>query len=534
MTSARTDAPAVPIAWRYGTLALGGATVVLAVAAAVVGLAATHPPLAAITFVLAPLTTCTAVLAARSVARPEARSAWMVLAAACVSAAAGQLISVVEVAPTLPSAPDVLSIVFHLCVAEAAILALRPARDARFAIEIALDGLLVLLSAAVLVLRFQLDAALAAGWLSVTEGSVLLVGQIAVVGSLLFSALLVMWRDSELGAMSIDALFVAALLFSFGDALGGAGLDVSPSRGLWTFDLVRLTGWVALTGSAVVAWRWPGPTLATSRRSAVARRMRLMVIPAAVLFLCAWALGGQGSVPATSLRHAATAALGLVLAVRVGVAIYAGEHEADERQAAEARAGRARIRAITAQMNPHFLFNTLHSLSALVRRDASVAEDVLERLGGLLRYGIDQGDTPLPLEDEWRFTESYLHLEQVRLGPRLTVTTSLDPDALERIVPPFVLQPLVENAIRHAIDCEPEGGSLAVRADLLPDDTLRIEVEDSGRGADEQAIFSGTGVGLRGVRAQLAAHFGDQARMEAQRTASGRFVVRLLMPPLDE
>jgi signal transduction histidine kinase len=360
----------------------------------------------------------------------------------------------------------------------------------------------------------------------------LLLTQIAVVGSLLFYGLLVLWRDSELGDLSIDLLFIAALLFSFGEALGGFQLEGPPSRARWIFDAVRLAAWGLLAASAVTARYRPGPTVATSRRSTVARSMRLMVIPAAVMFLASWALIGPAADAGTGLRGVTVVALALVLTVRVGVALFAVEREAKERQAAEAQANRARIRAVTAQMNPHFLFNTLHSLSALLRRDASAAESALERLGGMLRYGIDRGETTVRLAEEWTFTRAYLELEQVRLGPRLVVEADLNPACMDLAVPPFILQPLVENAVRYAVDSAPTGGRISVHAAQRGEE-LVVEVRDSGTGADEAALWNGSGVGLRGVRAQLATHFGDGARMETERLPDG-FLVRLVLPASDD
>ena len=526
-STAAARSAASTLLWRRATLALALATLVSAV-----WLFAMPDTVRRFPFMLAPMAAAAAALAARSTARPEARISWSAIVIACLSAGIAQVLAAGDPALTYPSLPDVLAILFHVAMAEAAILALRPARDPRLAVEIALDGLLVLLSAAILVVRLQLDGPLTSGWLSSTEAAVLLVSRIAVVGSLLFFALLMLWRDSELAGPSIDMLFVAALLFSFGDALGGSVLDPPPGRVHWIFDLVRLAAWCALLGAAVVAWHAPGPTLATSRRSSVASFMRLMIIPAAVLFLAAWAIADPGPGPMTSLARAAVAALALVLAARVGVAIFAVEREAAERQAAEDRASRARIRALTAQMNPHFLFNTLHSLAALLRRDPAAAESVLQRLGGLLRYGIDRGDSLLLLEEEWQFTKSYLELERVRLGPRLTVETALAPEALDRMVPPFILQPLVENAIRHAVDAAPAGGRVSVRASLRAD-RLTVEVVDSGPGASPELLWNAKGVGLRGVRAQLQAHFGEEAKMEAERGAGG-FTVRLVLPALDD
>jgi LytS/YehU family sensor histidine kinase len=115
----------------------------------------------------------------------------------------------------------------------------------------------------------------------------------------------------------------------------------------------------------------------------------------------------------------------------------------------------AELKALRAQVNPHFLFNTLHSLLALVRRDARAAEEALEQFGDLMRYALrvqqETGDEVL-LAEEWTFTQDYLALEKLRLGDRLQVHTDIDDTALARNVPSFSLQPLLENAIGHCID----------------------------------------------------------------------------------
>ena len=172
---------------------------------------------------------------------------------------------------------------------------------------------------------------------------------------------------------------------------------------------------------------------------------------------------------------------------------------------AEALAVDAQLRALRAQLNPHFLFNALHSLGALVRHDHARAEEALDRLGDLLRYALDEGagDT-VAFADEWRFVRNYLALETLRLGPRLRVEVDLDDEALECRVPPFVLQPLVENAVRHAVAPRVEGGRVTISA-RVAGGTLVIGVLDDGPGATSEAAERGTGLGLRALRERMAA-----------------------------
>lgn len=487
-----------------------------------------------VALVLAPVSAAAACAGARARSQQGARTTWLLFALAAAVAALGQFLSTrasmaLDRMVHFPSPAFVLFLVFHALLAEGSILALRPARDPRLAVEIGLDGLLVLLAAAGVTLRVVLDPPVVQGWLPLDDAVTILVGQFAVAASLLFVALLVFWRDTELSGAVVDTLFVSALLFTFGNALITLGLDPIPGRTGDIFDVIRFTGWGALAAAGTLGMARPEPSHVTYRRAQAARLFRQLIIPGAALFLTAAAIdAGMGG---HSTREAAVllGAMGLVLAARIGSALYAVEHEAEERRRAEGQANLARIRAITAQMSPHFLFNALHSLSALVRRDPTASERVLEQLGGLLRYGLDRGDRLVPLADEWRFARDYLGIEKLRLGPRLQVAERLEPEALDCLVPPFVVQPLVENAIRHGVSPFPEGGALEVRA-FLEDDALHIEVRDTGPGAPPARIAAATGVGLRGVRAQLVTHFGDAAGMETEQLPEGGFAVRLTIP----
>jgi two-component system LytT family sensor kinase len=207
----------------------------------------------------------------------------------------------------------------------------------------------------------------------------------------------------------------------------------------------------------------------------------------------------------------------------------------------EAEAIRVQLQAVRAQINPHFFYNALHSLSALIRHDRACAEAAVERLGQLMRYALDRpADELVTLADEWAFASGYLELERLRLGERLRSAVMLDDDALECMVPPFVLQPLVENAVRHAIAPRVEGGTVTMRA-WVEGEQLWIEVADDGPGAPPGA-FDGepwaapapggrsAGHGLRALRRMLDARYGGQALLEVESQAGPGFRVRISIP----
>src|SRR5262249_13283101 len=159
--------------------------------------------------------------------------------------------------------------------------------------------------------------------------------------------------------------------------------------------------------------------------------------------------------------------------------------------------------------------NVLHALLGMVRRDPGRAEAALERLGELLRFGSEvhqAGRDWVPLAREWDFVMSYLELERVRLGSRLTVSAAADHRALARAVPPFALQPLVENAIVHGVAPRAAGGRIEVSA-RRADGRLRLCVRDDGPGATEEQVAASPRTGLRLLRERLAALYSGRARM---------------------
>lgn len=206
-----------------------------------------------------------------------------------------------------------------------------------------------------------------------------------------------------------------------------------------------------------------------------------------------------------------------------------------EKEAARARAeaGRvtAELSALRGQLNPHFLFNTLHTLMALVRRDPQTAEAALEQFGEMLRYVLDvnrAAHEDVALADEVAFIRNFFALEQLRLSGRLRVVEDFDPDTLDCIIPSLTLQPLVENAVKYAVASRVEGAEITVSS-RLERSSLVLEVSDDGPGITDRAD-SGSGLGLRAVRQRIEARYPGNSTFEVRTSPAKGFSVRLSLP----
>lgn len=177
---------------------------------------------------------------------------------------------------------------------------------------------------------------------------------------------------------------------------------------------------------------------------------------------------------------------------------------------AEALAKEAQLKMLRYQLNPHFLFNTLNAVGALVRLgDARRSQEMVARLSRFLRYSLDSDPLDLvPLETELDMLKLYLDIEITRFGERLKIYLDIGEQARTALVPSLFLQPLAENSIKYAIAPSEEGGSLSVAAQVV-DDTLRIEVSDTGSGLRPEDLRDGRGVGLKNTRERLDALYGD-------------------------
>jgi two-component system, LytTR family, sensor histidine kinase AlgZ len=188
---------------------------------------------------------------------------------------------------------------------------------------------------------------------------------------------------------------------------------------------------------------------------------------------------------------------------------------------------RAELGALRAQVHPHFLFNSLNTVSALIGYDPAGARQACIELGTYLRGALGAGErTFVSLREEWELAEMYLGVEALRLGERLQIVRELDPAALERQVPSLILQPLIENAITHGVSRVTEPSPLRVRA-TERDGRLVVEIENpiAARGPSGR----GGGLGLSNVRARLSAHYGTQASLGVVQS-QGTFLARLELP----
>jgi two-component system LytT family sensor kinase len=195
----------------------------------------------------------------------------------------------------------------------------------------------------------------------------------------------------------------------------------------------------------------------------------------------------------------------------------------------------ARMEALQNQINPHFLFNTLNSISSLVRFDPDMARDVIFKLATILRRLLNSSEAFAPLREEFEFIDNYLDIEVVRFGrDKLRVVKEFDPASLDVVVPSMLLQPLVENSIKHGLAPKVEGGSVYLRSRVV-DSRLIIEVEDDGVGMggaqlEESSSWSGMGIGMANISERLQVLYGDTARMTIDSHEGKGTLIRIRLP----
>jgi LytS/YehU family sensor histidine kinase len=219
-------------------------------------------------------------------------------------------------------------------------------------------------------------------------------------------------------------------------------------------------------------------------------------------------------------------------------ALYFGikHYEAAEQQrgralAAEATAREAQLQALRYQLQPHFLFNTLNAVSSLVvMKQPELATAVIAKLAALLRNTLNFPEThTVTLREELVVIEEYLSIEQIRFGSRLAVALDVDSEAYEAQVPRFILQPLVENAIRHGIARCPNGGKIAIRASTL-DGRVRLEVENDRTTTEEHSGETGHGLGLPNTRTRLEKLYGEHGSLTVSAAQHDRFLISMWFP----
>ena len=199
----------------------------------------------------------------------------------------------------------------------------------------------------------------------------------------------------------------------------------------------------------------------------------------------------------------------------------------------------ARLDALQRQINPHFLFNTLNSITSLVRSQPELAREMIVKLANILRILLKEREAFVPFSEELAFTDDYLDIEVVRFGEKLRVVKDIAPETLDVIVPSMLLQPLIENSIKHGLEPRIEGGTVTLRSRMVEDGRLLIEVEDDGVGMGPGRAVTGnikrpgTGIGMKNVRERMEVLYGTGAEVAMESRPGRGTKVTLKMPVLE-
>src|SRR5215813_6152286 len=225
--------------------------------------------------------------------------------------------------------------------------------------------------------------------------------------------------------------------------------------------------------------------------------------------------------------------IALLIVIAVHALLYYQSFRASElaQSSLKTQLAQAQLRALKMQLHPHFLFNTLHSISSLVLEDPPKANSMIARLGDFLRLTLENSDQHLvSLQEEAEFLRCYLEIEQVRFGDRLTVALELEPQTLSVQVPHLILQPVVENAIQHAVAPRATPGHIHIAAKRV-NSLLQLEIRDNGPGMSSNSHPSAIeGIGLSNVRARLYQIYGSNFRFELMNGKDGGLIVLMQIP----
>jgi two-component system LytT family sensor kinase len=343
------------------------------------------------------------------------------------------------------------------------------------------------------------------------------------------------WGGAMVGAMVGAPAFIArewaALPFAIGCGFAAGGIrEACPKEAIW-----RFSPFVFTTLHRHV-WR-------ILRRFEVDWHLVLVAAPIALLLLQQvidhrWPARIYMPDPESTFQTVMVY-LGTILCIAAPIKIWNDariEHRVREQ---ETLLMKARIDALTNQINPHFLFNTLASISSLVRTKPETARMLILKLSSMLRRRLRHDEPFVSLREELASVDEYLDIESVRFGPQLQVEKAIGPDTLDGLVPSMILQPLVENSIKHGIAPKVGGGRIVLRSRRDGGRTV-IEVEDNGLGmTDErldQVLGPGSegagGIGLRNVGERLRVIYGDQAALHLASTPGRGTVARIEIPNL--
>ena len=337
----------------------------------------------------------------------------------------------------------------------------------------------------------------------------------------------------------LAAVYVAQLVWMIPEM---PGVRINRSAAL-TWQLSYYAAWVPLT---IVIWRctagWVPDTAGVWRRI-VAQHVLIFVIVLVVLMLVTTAVAMLlGQIPGDASQafgreiggRSYLTLLMYIIVAGGGVALTLHDRYRERQAAAaafQAELATARLQALRNHLEPHFLFNSLHSIAALARAgDTPGVVRLIAALSDLLRHVLDAADRHASLREELQIVERYLEIQRARFADRLEVTVDLAPDVADARVPLLIVQPLVENAVRHGLAPRVREGSLAIRA-VRDNDHTRIDVEDTGVGLPPNwSLREVTGTGLRNLASRLSAEFGDAAALDVRPREGGGVRATVTLP----
>jgi two-component system LytT family sensor kinase len=355
-------------------------------------------------------------------------------------------------------------------------------------------------------------------------------------GSFLAGLLAGPYAGAIVGAMTGLPPFIAdewiALPFAIGCGFAGGGLrEICPKEAIWHFS----------------------PLFFTDLHRYVWRLVRKLQIDWVVLLLAApislellrQALGARWGqhlyypkAPDPSSWLMGLVVFATVLCVAIPIKIWNSARIEHRLQEQEKLLMAARVQALASQINPHFLFNTLTSISSLIRSQPETARMLIVKLSGLLRRLLRSQEHFVTLREELEAIDEYLDIEAVRFGPKLTVEKAIDPDTLDVVLPSMLLQPLIENSIKHGLSPKIGEGRVLIRSSRKDGHTI-IDVIDNGVGvtkshAEHANLTKGSGIGLQNVNERLRVIYGSNYQLQLDSVPGEGTCARVVIPELEE
>ena len=338
------------------------------------------------------------------------------------------------------------------------------------------------------------------------------------------------YAGAMVGALTATPALIAAewgaLPFAIGCGFAGGGLrELCPKEAIWHF-------------SPFVFSALPRRVWTTARRLQVDWQIVLVLAPIG-LELIRQALGARFGahrlfyMDAPSPWLFALVLVATVLCVATPIKIWNNARIEHRLQEQEKLLHAAKIAGLASQINPHFLFNTLTSISSLIRSQPESARMVVHRLSALLRRRLKDPNHFVTLRDELEAVDEYLDIEVIRFGPQLRVRKEIDERALSVPVPSMILQPLVENCIKHGLSRKVGGGTITIRAERLPHTAL-VEVRDDGLGMSEERLETAFthGIGLSNVSERLRVIYGSRSSLQLLSQIGRGTTVRFEVPDI--